>query len=569
MLNINLKAISILLLSFISYVSCAQVITVQGNIIDSKLHQPVPFASLGIKGKNIGSVADENGIFHFTVDASLLNANEQLLVTSIGYYQAIIALAKFKNGSQTINLTPLNTPLKEVTIKPEKYKTKVFGRTSSSTMMTANMFTQKDLINDNLGNEQATILSIDKHCYIKDFNMLVIFNDFERVKFRLNFYSVKDGQPGELIVNKDILFDVTQSKGWRKVDLSKYNINLEGYDKIAVAIQWVKSVKIDNVARSSFGVSVAPNPLHSMFFRNKSQADWRKVSTSYVAFNLTADSFKGDDKEGESVNEKEELSDSLKNYLAYSKYLEEAVASGYGSNSQTGKYLQLQDAKIYYETYGSGEPLLLLHGNGQSIAAFYKQIPVFAKSYRVITVDTRAQGKSTDSSTGPLTYNLFAEDMKALLDSLHIKQTNIVGWSDGGNTGLTMAIKYPAYVKDLVTMGANLNPSGVDTIVLNDIKKSINRHTGRTDQQSVEQLKLLSILINEPNIVNSDLKGIGSPVLVIAGEKDVIKREHTQEIASNIKNSDVAIIKNATHYAPQEKPEEFNKVVLSFLNKYR
>src|ERR1700733_1363932 len=105
MLNMNLKAISILLLTFISYLSYAQDLTIQGHVIDSKLHQPVPFASLGIKGKNIGTVADENGIFHFTIDAGAVNTSEQLIVTSVGYDQTTVDLARFKDGAQTISLT--------------------------------------------------------------------------------------------------------------------------------------------------------------------------------------------------------------------------------------------------------------------------------------------------------------------------------------------------------------------------------------------------------------------------------------------------------------------------------
>ncbi|WP_316832830.1 alpha/beta fold hydrolase [Pedobacter aquatilis] len=98
----------------------------------------------------------------------------------------------------------------------------------------------------------------------------------------------------------------------------------------------------------------------------------------------------------------------------------------YGNNRTTGKYCLVNGIKLYYETYGKGEPLLLLHGNGQSIAAFSKQIPDFEKKYKVIAVDTRAQGKSLDNDTTKLSYDLFASDMKVLLDSLHLKKVNIV-----------------------------------------------------------------------------------------------------------------------------------------------
>src|SRR6185436_1102382 len=128
---------------------------------------------------------------------------------------------------------------------------------------------------------------------------------------------------------------------------------------------------------------------------------------------------------------------------------------GYGNNSSTGKYAEVNHIRIYYEVYGKGEPLLLLHGNSSSISTFDKQIPEFSKHFMVIAVDSRGQGKSSEDGK-PYTYDLFADDMNALLDHLKLENVNIVGWSDGGNTGLIMAMKYPSKVKKLVTMGANV-----------------------------------------------------------------------------------------------------------------
>jgi hypothetical protein len=96
----------------------------------------------------------------------------------------------------------------------------------------------------------------------------------------------------------------------------------------------------------------------------------------------------------------------------------------FGDNTAASGRVKLKDVDLYYETYGTGEPLLLLHGNSQMIFAFMKQIPHFERKYKVIAVDTRGQGRSKDFSTGPLSYALFANDMKQLLDSLHIKKAN-------------------------------------------------------------------------------------------------------------------------------------------------
>jgi pimeloyl-ACP methyl ester carboxylesterase len=555
-----------ILFSLICRLAYAQTIIIEGVVTDAQNHQAVPFATLGIKGKNIGTVADENGIFNFAINAGL--ADEPLIVSAVGYSPGSIIIGKFKQGKQEISLIQTAITLNTVVIKPDKFKTMIFGRTGNSTMMVANMLIERDLVNDNLGKELASIIPIDKHSYLRDFNVHVVFNHFQSVKFRLNFYSVKDGQPDQPIVNKNILFDVTQRNGWLKVDLTKYNIYLEGYKEIAVAIQWVKSVKMDTVAKAAFGVSVIPIPFHAMYFRYKSQAEWKKIAPAYVAFNIIADSFKPNKEKDNQEDDKQAdetpvLSDSVKILAAVEESFQEAEASGYGNNSTLGKYIHLPDANIYYEVYGSGEPLLLLHGNGASMATFYKQIAEFAKSYRVIAVDTRAQGKSTDASTTPLTYEKFAEDMKLLLDSLNIKQANVVGWSDGGNTGLIMAIKYPAYVHKLVTVGAVLSPDGVEPEVLKMLQNSFKKIIASSQTKTTHE-RLVTLLVHEPHISDNDLKQIQAPVLVVAGDKDIVVHDHTQEIAANIKYSKLLIIDGATHYAPWEKTGEFNQAVLDF-----
>ncbi len=239
----------------------------------------------------------------------------------------------------------------------------------------------------------------------------------------------------------------------------------------------------------------------------------------------------------------------------------------YGSNAAASGTVKLKDAKLYYETYGSGEPLLLLHGDSQSIYAFNYQIGDLSKKYKVIAVDTRGQGKSTDETTGPLSYDLFADDMKQLLDSLHIKKASILGWSDGGNTGLIMAVKYPAYVNKLAIMGANLFPTNeaLPDTVLKQVKQELGEWQKRTDAHSKMEARLFTMLLSEPHLTFNEIKKIKSPVLVMAGQHDLILEKHTRAIAAAIPNSKLVIFKNATHYAPVEIPKEFNETVLKFL----
>jgi len=240
----------------------------------------------------------------------------------------------------------------------------------------------------------------------------------------------------------------------------------------------------------------------------------------------------------------------------------------YGSNSAVSGAVKLKTATLYYETYSSGEPLLLLHGNSQSILAFKYQISDLSKKYKIIAVDTRGQGKSTDETTGPLSYDLFADDMKQLLDSLHITKTNILGWSDGGNTGLIMAVKYPAYVNKLAVTGANLFPTSdaIPDTVWKQVKQGITEWSAGTDAHSKMEVRLFTMLLNEPHLTFEDIKKIQAPVLVMAGAHDLILEKHTRAIAAAIPNSKLVIFKGASHYVPVEIPKEFNAEVLKFFS---
>lgn len=240
----------------------------------------------------------------------------------------------------------------------------------------------------------------------------------------------------------------------------------------------------------------------------------------------------------------------------------------YGNNAAAGHTVALNGIKLYYETYGQGEPLLLLHGNGQSISAFSGQIPELAKHYQVIAVDTRAQGNSTNGKP-TLTYDLFAEDMSALLTALRIPAAHVVGWSDGGNTGLSLALHHPQQVKKLVTMGANLwaDTLAVTPATLREVRqgKLLATLLYPFSHQARQVRPLMVLLLDYPRLKAPDLAGIAAPTLVLAGEKDLIKPAHSRLIASSLPHGQAHVFPGLTHYAPQEDPAAFNAAVLAFL----
>jgi len=242
------------------------------------------------------------------------------------------------------------------------------------------------------------------------------------------------------------------------------------------------------------------------------------------------------------------------------------VPRQYGDNDSCGKYATVNGIKIYYEEYGGGEPLLLLHGNSMSINSFHLQIPELAKYFHVYAVDTRGHGKSGDDGK-TYTYDLFANDMNALLDQLGLDSVNIIGWSDGGNTGLIMAMEYPKKIKKLVTMGAVIF---IDTtVVAGEVFKSLHQEQKelRSDSSldAAGRIRRIELLLTEPNHTFQNLKIIKCPVLVMAGENDIVKEEHTKGIAANIPKSTLLIVAKATHELPWENAAFFNKTVIGFL----
>ena len=122
------------------------------------------------------------------------------------------------------------------------------------------------------------------------------------------------------------------------------------------------------------------------------------------------------------------------------------------------------DIELFYEEMGSGEPLILLHGNGEDHTIFNKIADYFSGKYRVISIDTRGHGESPMGEE-PFSLYQFAEDLNDFMDEHNIEKANILGFSDGGNVALIFASKYPEKVIKLIANGANTRPSGIKTIV--------------------------------------------------------------------------------------------------------
>lgn len=225
------------------------------------------------------------------------------------------------------------------------------------------------------------------------------------------------------------------------------------------------------------------------------------------------------------------------------------------------------EIKLNFVEQGQGQPLILLHGNGEDISYFEHQIPYFSKDYRVIAIDTRGHGKSPRGDK-PFTIKQFAEDLHDFMDDKAIEEAILLGFSDGGNIALTFALKYPEKVERMIVDGANLFPSGVKPLYQwpIEIGYRIARLFAKKDEKAERNAEMLGLMVNEPHIDPSELARLKMPVLVVAGTKDMIKDEHTRLIYKSLPNAKLEIIEG-DHFVANKNADAFNKVVDGFLRK--
>lgn len=223
------------------------------------------------------------------------------------------------------------------------------------------------------------------------------------------------------------------------------------------------------------------------------------------------------------------------------------------------------DIALYYEEKGSGEPLILLHGNGEEHGYFKHQIDYFSEKYRVIALDTCGHGRSP-RGTAPFTIEQFALDLHDFMDDHNIGRAHLLGFSDGGNIALNFAMKYPERLRSLILNGANLYPKGVKASVQIPIEMGygLARLMALKSEKARYKAELLGLMVNEPYIKPERLKKVKTRTLVLAGTRDMIKESHTKLMARMLPNCRLALIEG-DHFIADKNPEIFNRVVENFL----
>jgi len=548
-----MKKLNILFLLFAVYSFNAQMIS--GTVISKNENRPVPYVKIGIEKENAGTVSDEKG--NFVIDLSGFSPSQKVRIEVPGYepYSETIQNLR-KQDRKQIFLNEKVKNINEVHIKVKKLIDKNWGvntKTKSVIYSVNPKFRKEDFLG-----ETALEFNASKRSKIKNINLnIASYVSDKPVVMRYSIYTEKNGFPDQNILDEEITVELTQDMikdGTYTLDVNDRNIWVQG--KFFIGIQFLKEFE--------GGIRISAALFRTGFIR-KFYGDWQKMTLAAPAINIDV---KVDKSAKNTKDEAAALGDDLEGLVSdVSQYNIESGNSIYGKNDASGAYLPLKDTQLYYEVYGEGEPLFLLHGNSGSIKDFYQQIPVLSKKFKVIAIDTRGQGKSVDTSEKSFTYTQFADDVKALADKLELKKINIAGWSDGGITGLEFALKYPENCNKVIAIGANAFPEGVDERLVSHMKNQLLVLDIENKLEKFNEKRLVEIMLNEPHLSKKDLSKIKSPVLVIAGDRDVIKQDHTEMMAKQIPNAILKIYKDATHMIPFENADQLNEDIVDFLGK--
>ena len=198
-------------------------------------------------------------------------------------------------------------------------------------------------------------------------------------------------------------------------------------------------------------------------------------------------------------------------------------------------YLPVNGLELFYRKTGDGPPIILLHGNGESHRIFDVLTEQLAGSFTVYAPDSRDHGES--SRTRALSYALMTEDVARIIETLGLQKPILYGFSDGGIIGLMLASKYPGLLSRLIVSGANTNPEAMKKgwLTLFRLIYLVTRN------------RKFRLMLTEPHITKEELGRIGIPVLVLAGENDMIREDDTRFIGRSIPGAVLRILEGENH----------------------
>lgn len=208
-----------------------------------------------------------------------------------------------------------------------------------------------------------------------------------------------------------------------------------------------------------------------------------------------------------------------------------------------------------FEYHVSGNPegdiLLMLNGNGGDYRCFEGDLYVpLSEHFKIVRFSTRGTG-NTPLGNKKLTFEVFCDDLKALLDYLKIEKVNICGFSDGGNLGMCFAVTYPHYVKRLAVFGSNLNTRGTKTLdqlgIIKDHRIYAIKAALTKDREWIRKREIEGMMVGQPHLNYKKLSSLKIPFLNVFGEFDMIKRRHSRKITKAVEGAEEVMVLNGGH----------------------
>jgi hypothetical protein len=247
----------------------------RGRVVSARTGQPVPFATVGVKGQPVGSTADETGRFAFAAPASLA-ATDSVVISCVGFRSAGLTLAELRRADRTWTLAPLTQQLAEVPVRHARLRPGTLGCRSALSPLQWTTTDAAD-VDDARGWELATMVRTRHHSFVDAFSVYFGHNEFRSLRLRFMLYAVEGGRPTRLLLTDDIQFTVSdQRTGWTTIDLRKYNLHLAKGQTVAAGIQWLQGEKARPNSRVLSGPVLMPAALNRTLIRQKSEAPWEK-----------------------------------------------------------------------------------------------------------------------------------------------------------------------------------------------------------------------------------------------------------------------------------------------------
>jgi pimeloyl-ACP methyl ester carboxylesterase len=223
--------------------------------------------------------------------------------------------------------------------------------------------------------------------------------------------------------------------------------------------------------------------------------------------------------------------------------------------SSSGSYLPINGLNMYYEIHGQGKSLVLIHGGGSTIeSSFSRILPELAKTHQVIAVELQAHGHTKDIDR-PLSFEQDADDVAALLQHLHVRKADIMGFSNGATTALQMGIRHGGIVNKLVIASGNYRRDGMVPGFFEGFKNASLEKTmpaplkeaylkANPDPKGLQAMfdRDVARMVAFKDISDTDIKSIQAPTLVLNGDKDVVLPEHALALARTLPHAQLAIL---------------------------